>query len=157
MSVSRILQSGLRCVRISRAAGQCVRSLSTECSEPPTGPLHTPEHVTEPTLPDFVERVGETSELKKARLVYQSRKRGMLENGILLSTFVDRYLDDMNDKQLRMYDLIINKPGSDWDIYYWMIGSQPAPEEFDNEVMDMLKHHAENEGRELRTGWPELK
>ncbi|KAI0236356.1 Succinate dehydrogenase assembly factor 2, mitochondrial, partial [Lamellibrachia satsuma] len=74
------------------------------------------------TLPDFVERVGETSELKKARLVYQSRKRGMFENGILLSTFVDRYLDDMNDKQLRMYDLIINKPGSDWDIYYWMIG-----------------------------------
>ena len=38
------------------------------------------------------------------------------------STFVDRYLDDMNDKQLRMYDFIINKPGSDWDIYYWMIG-----------------------------------
>ena len=36
-------------------------------------------------------------------------------------------------------------------------GSQPAPEEFDNEVMDMLKHHAENEGRELRTGWPDLK
>jgi len=42
----------------------------------------------------------------------------------VFSTFVDRYLDNMNDEQLRMYDFIINKPTSDWDIYYWMIGKQ---------------------------------
>jgi len=68
-----------------QVAGRQVRCLASEaCTEPPDVPLHTPEHVVEPPLPDFVERTGETSALKKARLVYQSRKRGMLENGILL-------------------------------------------------------------------------
>ena len=37
-----------------------------------------------PPLPEYQSRHGETSELKRARLLYQSRKRGMLENGILL-------------------------------------------------------------------------
>jgi len=78
-------QSSLRCVRMCQVAGRQVRCLASEaCTEPPDVPLHTPEHVVEPPLPDFVERTGETSALKKARLVYQSRKRGMLENGILL-------------------------------------------------------------------------
>lgn len=38
------------------------------------------------------------------RLIYQSRKRGMLENGLLLSTFAKKYLNDFDDEQLRLYD-----------------------------------------------------
>ncbi|CAK9825171.1 Succinate dehydrogenase assembly factor 2, mitochondrial [Anthophora retusa] len=39
----------------------------------------------EPNIPLYTERDQETKEVKKARLLYQSRKRGMLENGLLLS------------------------------------------------------------------------
>lgn len=28
----------------------------------------------------------------------------------------------MNENQLKMYDVIINKPNNDWDIYYWITG-----------------------------------
>lgn len=35
-------------------------------------------------LPEYQERQKEALEVKKARLLYQSRKRGMLENGLLL-------------------------------------------------------------------------
>lgn len=38
------------------------------------------------------------------RLVYQSRKRGMLENGLLLSTFAAKYLNKFDEKQLDEYD-----------------------------------------------------
>lgn len=38
------------------------------------------------------------------RLIYQSRKRGMLENGLLLSTFAAKFLGQMSDKQLQEYD-----------------------------------------------------
>jgi len=38
----------------------------------------------EVTLPDYVEKQGETVEVLRARLQYQSRKRGTLENGLLL-------------------------------------------------------------------------
>lgn len=42
--------------------------------------------------PTPVDRTGETLEVARKRLIYQSRKRGMLENDLLLSTFADSYL-----------------------------------------------------------------
>lgn len=38
----------------------------------------------QPPIPDYQERQNETLDVQKARLLYQSRKRGMLENGLLL-------------------------------------------------------------------------
>ena len=35
-------------------------------------------------IPEPVSRKGESLEVKRARLLYQSRKRGMLENGLIL-------------------------------------------------------------------------
>ncbi|XP_033326892.2 succinate dehydrogenase assembly factor 2, mitochondrial [Megalopta genalis] len=116
--------------------------------------IHLEGH--EPSIPPYVERSDENSTVKRARLIYQSRKRGMLENGLLLSTFVKKYLSDFNDEQLQMYDRLINLPSNDWDIFYWAIGSKPTPPEFDNEVMDLLKKHIKNEDRQARIMQPEL-
>ena len=63
----------------------------------------------------------------------------------------------MTENQIGMYDLIINEPESDWDIYYWMTEAQPTPDKYNNEVMNMLKEHTKNPDKEIRTGWPELK
>lgn len=110
----------------------------------------------EPSIPKYIEREGENAELKRARLVYQSRKRGMLENGLLLSTFAKKYLSGFNDAQLQLYDRLINLPSNDWDIFYWAVGVKPTPPEFDNEVMDLFKKHVKNENREARLTQPDL-
>ncbi|XP_072942130.1 succinate dehydrogenase assembly factor 2-A, mitochondrial-like [Epargyreus clarus] len=89
----------------------------------------------------------QTLETRKARLHYQSRKRGMLENDLLLSTFAKKHLDSLNEEQTLMYDRLINSPSNDWDIFYWVVGKVPTPKEYDNEVMDLLKKHAKNEQR----------
>ncbi|CAH2268182.1 succinate dehydrogenase assembly factor 2-B, mitochondrial-like [Pararge aegeria] len=89
----------------------------------------------------------QTLEKRKARLHYQSRKRGMLENDLLLSTFAKKYLDGFTEEQTMKYDRLINSPSNDWDIFYWMVGKKPTPTEFDNEIMEMLKQHAKNEER----------
>ncbi|KAI9784329.1 MAG: succinate dehydrogenase assembly factor 2 [Geoglossum umbratile] len=47
----------------------------------------------------------------------QSRKRGILESDLLLSTFADAYLPTMNSEQLQQYDRFLDE--NDWDIYYW--------------------------------------
>ncbi|KAF9801876.1 hypothetical protein SFRURICE_009729 [Spodoptera frugiperda] len=86
-------------------------------------------------------------ETRKARLLYQSRKRGMLENDLLLSTFAKKYLPTLNEEQTKMYDRLINTVSNDWDLFYWMVEKQPTPKEYDNEIMDMLKKHAKNEDR----------
>lgn len=38
------------------------------------------------------------------RLLYQSRKRGMLENDLLLSTFAAKYLETFTEQQIEQYD-----------------------------------------------------
>lgn len=86
-------------------------------------------------------------ELYLSRLHYQSRKRGMLENDLLLSTFAKKYLDGFTEEQTMMYDRLINSPSNDWDIFHWIVQKKETPTEFDNEIMDMLKKHAKNEDR----------
>jgi succinate dehydrogenase assembly factor 2 len=88
--------------------------------------------------------------------MYQSRKRGMLENGLILSTFASRYLDGMSDDQMSLYDRLINLPSNDWDIYYWATGVRETPEEFNNEIMDLLKDHVKNKDKESRFKQPDL-
>ncbi|KAK1809249.1 Succinate dehydrogenase assembly factor 2 mitochondrial [Friedmanniomyces endolithicus] len=60
----------------------------------------------------------------RARLLYQSRKRGTLESDLLLSTFADTNLGKMSPKQLQQYDLFLDE--NDWDIYYWAT-QEPTP------------------------------
>ena len=81
----------------------------------------------------------------------------MLENGLLLSTFAEKYLNNFDDNSLELYDKLINQPSNDWDLYYWMIGNKPTPEEYDNEVMNLMKEHAKNEERNERLRQPDLK
>jgi len=42
----------------------------------------------------------------RARLVYQSRKRGTLESDLLLSTFARDHLETMEEAELREYDKV---------------------------------------------------
>lgn len=86
-------------------------------------------------------RSGEDSETKRSRLLYQSRKRGMLENGLILSSFADKYLNELDAEQLDQYDRLINLPTNDWDIYYWATKAKPTPEEFETSVMKKLRDH----------------
>lgn len=104
----------------------------------------------------YIERENETITDKRARLLYQSRKRGMLENGLILSTFADRYLNRFDLEQLILYDQLINKPSNDWDLYYWATGVKDTPPEFENSMMELLKNHVKNENREARFRQPDL-
>ncbi|USW53793.1 Putative flavinator of succinate dehydrogenase [Septoria linicola] len=69
-------------------------------------------------------RTGEDINTMRARLVYQSRKRGTLESDLLCSTFADANLATMTEKQLQQYDLFLDE--NDWDIYYW-VTQEPTP------------------------------
>ena len=62
------------------------RSLSSH-PDPPEEPVAVPENAPDldnPPIPPHKPRIGESLAVQKARIVYQSRKRGMLENDLLL-------------------------------------------------------------------------
>ncbi|KAL4703387.1 hypothetical protein ACJJTC_011176 [Scirpophaga incertulas] len=99
-------------------------------------------------IPMYNVEKAQPLEIRKARLHYQSRKRGMLENDLLLSTFAKKHLDNFTEEQTMMYDRLINSPSNDWDLFHWIVEKMPTPKEFDNEIMDLLKKHARNEDKE---------
>lgn len=104
-----------------------------------------------------IKRTGETREVKTARLVYQSRKRGILESDLLLSRFAKKHLSTLTDRQLDEYDQLLDEP--DWDIYYWATKNYdvtPLPDRWkDSDVLKMLQEDAENKEREIMR-MPEL-
>jgi len=95
---------------------------------------------------------NEDTETMRARLVYQSRKRGTLEMEMLASTFIDAgKLKSMSREDMLEYDRLLTLP--DWTIYYWAIGKKEPPAESgwrESKVLAELKKHAANEGKELR-------
>lgn len=106
----------------------------------------------------------------RARLLYQSRKRGTLESDLLLSTFAREHLPTMSRAELSEYDKVISLPTlfarltsvprllrlqlldePDWDIYYWSTGNRTPPERWSNSpILERLKVHAKNEGKVVR-------
>ncbi|KAK0741155.1 Flavinator of succinate dehydrogenase-domain-containing protein [Schizothecium vesticola] len=98
------------------------RRLQSSSSSPPTaaapqqdlqvGELQGASFRIEP-----LRRTGESPETMRARLLYQSRKRGTLESDLILSTFASTHLASMSPAQLAQYDLFMDE--NDWDIYYW--------------------------------------
>jgi len=134
------------------------RSFSSDDKVPPRGTGNEDEDGRlEPWIPEYEDKFHEASEDKRQRLLYQSRKRGILENGLLLGSFADKYLDNMTEEEMALYDRLINLPSNDWEIYYWATGTKPTPDEFDNDIMDKLKEHAQNKNKESRIVMPPLK
>jgi len=100
-------------------------------------------------LPEPLPRPNESLDSLRARLNYQSRKRGTLESDLLLSTFAKEFLGQMDKGELEQFDKLMDEP--DWDIYYWSIDKRPPPERWANSpLLDKLRLHARNEGKVVR-------
>ncbi|KAI1439144.1 Flavinator of succinate dehydrogenase-domain-containing protein [Xylaria sp. CBS 124048] len=107
------------------------RSMVTTGNAPPMEPQKARSHEMEvgelegaTVTIEPLRRVGEDEKTMRARLVYQSRKRGILETDLLLSTFADEYLPTMTREQMAEYDLFLDE--NDWDIYYWATQEEPV-------------------------------
>ncbi|KAF8155863.1 Flavinator of succinate dehydrogenase-domain-containing protein [Crassisporium funariophilum] len=116
---------------------------------------HTPEHMASTMTPSDVApptplpRPNEHVDTLRARLVYQSRKRGTLESDLLLSTFARDHLSGMSEVELMEYDKLLDEP--DWDIYYWATSKRSPPERWaESPLLERLRIHARNEGKVVR-------
>jgi hypothetical protein len=90
-------------------------SSSTAKLKDPWPMPHTPEHIASTASPADLPppkplpRPGEIAETMRARLVYQSRKRGTLESDLLLSTFAQEHLGTMDAEELSEFDKVCLK------------------------------------------------
>ncbi|ODV97229.1 hypothetical protein PACTADRAFT_74775 [Pachysolen tannophilus NRRL Y-2460] len=100
---------------------------------------------------DPIPRPNEPIETKRKRLLYQSRKRGILESDLLLSRFAKKYLNDMTLEEMVEYDQLLDE--TDWDIYYWATRNYdvtPLPEQWKNsKILSRLQEMSENKEKEV--------
>eukprot|EP00126_Sphaerothecum_destruens_P001491 Sdes_comp14866_c0_seq1m3600 len=93
-------------------------------------------------------RHNENLSTKRKRLLYQTRKRGILENDLIISTFFEKYQDKFCEDDLRVLDDLLDQ--NDWDLYYWATQKRPVPQKYTNtKVMNLLIEHAKNTERKI--------
>ncbi|KAI5476388.1 mitochondrion DUF339 protein [Pseudohyphozyma bogoriensis] len=115
---------------------------------PSTSPYATMDQLMAAPHPEG--RDGEPVEKLRKRLVYESRKRGILEMDLILSTWAtgDK-LGGLDEAQLREFDRFMTLP--DWSIYYYVTDKATAPEPWRSSwILGELIDHARNEGRKVR-------
>ncbi len=74
---------------------------------------------------------------RRKRLNYQSWHRGMKETDLILGTFADRYLINLEEGALDQFEALL--ACSDQQIYAWVAGREAIPSKFDNKIMDLLR------------------
>ncbi|KDN42868.1 DUF339-domain-containing protein [Tilletiaria anomala UBC 951] len=102
----------------------------------------------------------ETRTTKVARLIYQTRKRGTLETDLILSTWADKALQQLDDVELDEFDRLLDEP--DWDIFYWCTARKAPPPRWHDSfhtpgrLGHRLRVHTKNEEKQGRR-MPKLK
>ncbi len=96
--------------------------------------------MTQFNTPGFIEGdivKGESIEIRRKRLKFRSWHRGIKEADILLGSFADQFLEQMNETELDDYENLLRE--ADSDLVAWITNDRPPPAEYDNNVMQMLK------------------
>lgn len=129
-------------ISIGRFAGAIARSNARSNSRSNAGSCQRQFSTIKPVQS---RRPDESLEQQRARLLYQTRKRGMLEGDLLLSTFAKKHLPTMSAEELNEFDQLLDEP--DWDIFYWSVGARPIPSFWQSsKILRQLQIH-------VKSGW----
>lgn len=79
------------------------------------------------------------NENDKKKLLYRANYRGFKEADLLLGGFLKENIDLLSDQELKQFEKILS--AKDHDIYAWITGNLPLPEEFDLPVFQKLKEY----------------
>ncbi len=77
----------------------------------------------------------ETHENRLKRMKMRSMRRGIKEMDIILVRYADDNLERMTADELDLYDALLHE--NDQDLYQWVTGQRPAPEQYRNLIQDI--------------------
>ncbi len=82
--------------------------------------------------------MAESLQDRLKRLIYRSSYTGMKETDLLLGRFAKAYLPEFDAGQLDRYEVLL-ATNEDPQIYAWAIGRDAVPQEYNTDVMLLLK------------------
>ncbi|WP_316976556.1 FAD assembly factor SdhE [Shumkonia mesophila] len=84
----------------------------------------------------------ESPDIRRKRLLFRSRQRGMLETSLLLRAFADRYLAELDGGQLDGFEALLE--ANDNDLLDWVVGKKAVPATIDGALVDLIKNFRKN-------------
>ena len=98
-----ILNNKIGSRRLASQSWEFINPYPTNKSNPEYGAPTIP-------IPPPMDRTNESISSKRKRLIYASRKRGILETDLLLSTFIKKEIELLTENELLEYDeLLVNQ------------------------------------------------
>jgi len=80
--------------------------------------------------------MSETVETRRRRLLFRAEHRGFKEADLVIGGFARRNLPDMNVAALDEFEALIET--QDQELYAWIVGREPVPDEFRGAIFDAL-------------------
>ena len=76
-------------------------------------------------------------ETRVKRVRFRAWRRGFREADLILGPFADSRAPIMSDERLSRFERLLEQP--DHDIYAWIVGAEPVPTEFDDDLIAELR------------------
>ena len=76
---------------------------------------------------------------RRKRLIFRSWHRGTREMDLIMGTFAEAHVPEMDGEALEEYEALLHTP--DPDVYDWISGQKPVPANISNPVIEKLLTH----------------
>jgi len=86
--------------------------------------------------------MAELPDIRRKRLLFRSRQRGMLETSLLLRAFAERHLADLDGDGLDRFETLLD--ANDNDILDWVVGKKALPDAIDATLINLIKNFRKN-------------
>jgi len=81
--------------------------------------------------------MAESPDIRRKRLGFRCRQRGMLETSLLLRAFADRHLAELANDQLARFEVLLD--ANDNDLLDWIVGKKTPPATIDRRLLSLIK------------------
>ncbi len=73
---------------------------------------------------------------RRKKLRFRAWRRGFREMDLIMGSFADAHLGTFDEDQLDEFERLLSTP--DWEVYAWLTGQRPAPDNYRSDVLDQL-------------------
>ena len=80
----------------------------------------------------------ESLEVRRKRIAFRCRQRGMLETSLLLRAFSERHLPELDVAELDRFEVLLD--AEDDQLLSWIVGREEAPPQIDRPLLEMIKN-----------------
>jgi antitoxin CptB len=75
---------------------------------------------------------------QRRRILFRAHRRGTKESDLVIGGFATAHVDAMTPVQLDRFEALLER--NDPEVLAWVIGLDPPPEEYDNDVLHMIQN-----------------